>query len=171
MTCVPDGIIRSLTQEDFKKINLEGKINACTFMTKLKEHNKVTKNVTIQGNNLTEQELNENIKRIEEIDTLKLNNGYLCSSFEPLLNLVSELFEVDIDMNFNGTKIEYRNIKNSTRKINYSCSKTHFRFVKTNNTIIQNHIYSYTFYSIIASILLLLFLIYFYKSIKSHYTA
>ena len=126
MTCVPDGIIQSLTSEEFEKINLKKPISARSFMKAIKEHNKPTVNVMVQDKILTQKELNENVNRIREIDLNNLNNGYLCSSHEPLLNLICELFEVDINMNFNGSQVKYRNISNSTRVIDYSCSKTHF---------------------------------------------
>jgi len=76
--------------------------------------------------------MEENYKRIDEIDTNKLHKGYLCSSYDPLLNLICELFNLNIDMNFNGHKIEYRYKKQSTRLVHYSCSKSHFTF-KPNN--------------------------------------
>ena len=126
MTCVPDGIIKSLTNEDFQKINLENPVSAYTFMKAIKENNTHTVNVRVQNRALSEKELNENFQRINEINLNKLNNGYLCSSHEPLLNLVCQLFEVDINMNFNGSKIQYRNTLHSKRVLEYSCSKTHF---------------------------------------------
>jgi len=49
MTCVPDGIIKSLTDEDFHKLNMKPLVNAKDFMKSIKKYNKPTPNITIQG--------------------------------------------------------------------------------------------------------------------------
>lgn len=137
MTCVPDGIIQSLNSDDFIKINLSKNINAVTFMEKIKEHNRLTSHVKVQNKALTEQEMNENMERIKEINTANLNNGYLCSSHEPLLILICELFEVDIKMNFNGSTVLYQNSNKTRKVINYMCSRSHFMYVDKNKHTVE----------------------------------
>ena len=126
MTCVPDSLIRKLKNEEYQIIGLDKKPSAKEFMIKMKEHNKDTSNVIWQGSTITETQKKENVERIQNIEIKNIGSGYLCSSFDPLLFLYCELFNVSIDCHFNGTLIKYKNINTSNRVIKFSCSKSHF---------------------------------------------
>ena len=78
------------------------------------------------GYKLNERELTENIERIKNIELTKIGGGYLCSSCDPLLLLYCEIFFLGIDINFNGTPLEYRNVKYNDRVLNFSASSSHF---------------------------------------------
>lgn len=52
------------------------------------------------------------------------SNGYDCSSCDPLLLLVSQLFVVNIVHNFNGANIEYMN-ENATITIHLRSDNDH----------------------------------------------
>jgi len=127
MTCVPDSLIRKLNTNEFQVIGLNRKPDAQDFIQALQEYNTKTENVTCQGVELKEQELKENMESIENIDLNRLNKGYLCSSCDPLLLLYCELFNVSIDLNFNGTNVNYHNTKESKRTIRFSNSSSHFQ--------------------------------------------
>ena len=126
MTCVPDSLISKLKKDDYKLINLESKPNANKFMEAIKKNNRKTYNVTWQGYKLNERELIENIERIKNIELNKIGSGYLCSSCDPLLLLYCEIFFLGIDINFNGTPLEYRNVKYNDRVLKFSASRSHF---------------------------------------------
>ena len=127
MTCVPDSLIRKLNTNEFQVIGLNRKPDAQDFIQALQEYNTKTENVTCQGVKLREQELKENMESIKNIDLNRLNKGYLCSSCDPLLLLYCELFNVSIDLNFNGTNVNYHNTKESKRTIRFSNSSSHFQ--------------------------------------------
>ena len=104
MTCVWDGIIKKL---DLK--TTPHKFSSCVIMK-----NKITDNVVVNGEELTEKQKKENYERIRKIGNIK--NGYLMSSFDPLLVLICELYETNLVHNFNGHKIIYTNKKNPSKK-------------------------------------------------------
>ena len=126
MTCVPDSLIRKLKKHEYKLLNLDSKPNAYEFMEAIKKNNKKTYNVTWQKYKLNEKQLTENEERINNIELDKIKKGYLCCSCDPLLLLYCEIFFVGIDIDFNGTLFEYRNVKYTNRVINFSTSSSHF---------------------------------------------
>ena len=126
MTCVPDSLINKLKSEEYKIIGFSKRPSAKQFMGKMKEYNRKTPNVTWQNDKLTEKQQEGNMERIDNIEVNQIGSGYLCSSFDPLLFLYCELFNVSIDCNFTGTLIKYKNVSRSDRVIHYSCSSSHF---------------------------------------------
>ena len=126
MTCVPDSLIRKLKKHEYKLLNLDSKPNAYEFMEAMKKNNRKTYNVTWQKYKLNERQLIENEERIKNIELDKINKGYLCSACDPLLLLYCEIFFLGIDINFNGTPFEYRNVKYTDRIIKFSTSRSHF---------------------------------------------
>ena len=126
MTCVPNSLISKLKSSEYKLIDYNKRPSVKQFMIKIKEYNRETPNITWQNEKITELQQKENIERISCIEINKLGSGYLCSSFDPLLFLYCELFNVSIDCDFMGTLIKYKNIKHSNRVIHFSCSSSHF---------------------------------------------
>src|SRR4051794_37603465 len=88
MTCVWDGLIKAL------KLNCQPK----DLLKKVKKHNIKTKNVLWNNQPLTKQNYKENIKRIKAIKKKEINDGrgYDCSSCDPLLFLIAQLFKISI---------------------------------------------------------------------------
>ena len=103
MTCFWDGIIRSLTQEDLQLLNSNKNINNKDFILLLKKNYEMVKN------------FNEN----------NINQGYDCSSCDPIMILLSELFNITIHHNFNGNIIKYTYIE-PRKTINYKSNQSHF---------------------------------------------
>ena len=127
MTCFWEGLFKSLKQEDFDLFNIQKKdLNLKSFILFLKQKNIKTNNVLWNQKPLKKKELQENYQAVKDLDEKKINHGYLCSSCDPFLLLISELFMINIVYNFNGTPFEYRNLKKCRKKINYKSSKTHF---------------------------------------------
>ena len=108
MTCFWDGLLKKLKPNDFiKSLNVKHKPNCDEFVMLIKSNNIKTPNVKCNDKTLTDQEIDDNIIRIKNIKNI--NKGYLCSSCDPVLILVSQLFSINIIHNFNGTEIKYIN--------------------------------------------------------------
>ncbi len=95
------------------------------FVYILKKNNKYTTNVLCNDIELTKKQYEENFERINKIK--KINNGYDCSSCDPLLLLICEIYEVNIIHHFNGITIKYLNKKCLHKKsIHVSSNSSHF---------------------------------------------
>ena len=114
MTCVWNGLINKL------KLN----ISVYNLYEKIKKENKITENVIINNQVLTENQKKENYERISNINNI--NNGYDMSTCDPLLILISELYEVNITHTFNKCKILYVNTKSNNNNINVCSNNHHF---------------------------------------------
>lgn len=117
-TCVYDGLIKIL-----HKNNLLQNITPSHFVTILKTLNKKT-NILINNKKLSSKEQIENIERIKSIDNI--NAGYFCSSSDPILILVCDLYKVNIIHDFNGTIINYTNKKKSNIMLKVFSNSHHF---------------------------------------------
>ena len=116
MTCVWDGLIKGLGL----------KTTPQKFSSSIIMRNKITENVVVNGEKLSENQKKENFERISKIGSIK--NGYLMSSFDPLLMLICELYEKNLVHNFNGHEIIYTNIKIPKKKPLYFYSDNeHFK--------------------------------------------
>jgi len=125
MTCFWDGIIRDLTQEDLQLLNSDKNINNKDFILLLKKNNKICNNVKWQEENLNEQLLKENYEMVKNFNENNINQGYDCSSCDPIMILLSELFNITIHHNFNGNNIKYTHME-SRKIINYKSNRSHF---------------------------------------------
>ena len=125
MTCFWDGIIRSLTQEDLQLLNSNKNINNKDFILLLKKNNKICENVKWQEEQLNIELLKENYDMIKNFNENNINQGYDCSSCDPIMILLSELFNITIHHNFNGNIIKYTYIE-PRKTINYKSNQSHF---------------------------------------------
>ena len=124
MTCFWDGILKRLSNEDFKKFNINKPRNK-DFVVFLKNHNTKTTNVKWNNEKLTEKQLEENFTHIKDFNVKSIGGGYLCSTCEPFLFLVSHLFNVNINHNYCGHVMKYR-INDKNRILNFKSNKGHF---------------------------------------------
>ena len=109
MTCFWDGIIQSLTLEDFRIVSdFKNKPNPRQLVEFLKSKNKYVEHVLCQNESITEKQKQECFDAIKELDINSIRNGYYCSCFYPFLIVVFELFCVHIIHKYNGTT---KNIK------------------------------------------------------------
>jgi len=125
MTCFWDGILRNINQEDFNLLNINKNNNNKEFILLLKKNNKLCKNVQWQSENINEQLLKENYEMIKNFNENNINQGYDCSSCDPFIILLSELFKINIHHNFNGVLIKYT-YNNPRKTINFKSNKSHF---------------------------------------------
>lgn len=124
MSCFWDNILISLTEDDFKFIDYD-KMNNYNFVRFLKNMNEKVLEVTWDKENLTEQQINENFKHIEDYSVNNIEEGYLCSICDPFLILISYIFRVDIEHIYLDTKHVY-NVNNSRKMIKFKSDLTHF---------------------------------------------
>ncbi len=89
------------------------------------KHNRVTPDVRCNGNPLTISQLQENFTAVNELDIETIGDGYLCSTQDPFLCLVSQIFRVDIQHDYNGVVISY-SVMNSRKTIRYRSDSNHF---------------------------------------------
>ncbi len=123
MTCFWDGLLKKLKPVDFVIFfNKKYKPKCDEFVMLIKSNNIKTSDVKCDGQILTDQDMENNIARINRIK--KIVNGYDCSSCDPVLLLVSQLFIINIVHNFNGANIEYMN-ENATRTIHLRSDNDH----------------------------------------------
>ena len=121
MTCFWDGILNALkyqyTDKNFKNIfTKKKKANPKNLILFLKKNNCNTDNVLWCNQPLTEKEKEENYKFIASYSIEKINNGHLCSSCDPFILLICELFEIDIEHLYLENEIIYKNINNDNDK-------------------------------------------------------
>ena len=127
MTCFWDGLIRGLGYDEINKVLSIDNINPHTFSEALKKHNLITENVRWNGEDLIENQLKENFDSIEDFDLNTVIQGYLCSTFDPFIFLVCELFELKIIHRYVNVNLEY-SVSNPKRILNFVSSRSHFVF-------------------------------------------
>jgi hypothetical protein len=130
MTCFWNGIISALSVDRMKlvlKHSKNVKPTPSEFVQLLKNQNTMTPDVSWNGNTLKKQELDENYEMIKTFDNKSISRGYDCSSCEPFLLLVAELFKISINHNYNKTMIRYVNKTNTSKQqLNFASNKGHF---------------------------------------------
>ena len=107
MTCFWDGILQSLDENDFQIIGMSSKPSNITLIQVLKQHNKKTIGMKWNNQYLTDQNLNENFEAIQNYNQNTMSSGYLCSTFDPFLFLVSDLFKFKIQHNYINNTMMY----------------------------------------------------------------
>ena len=131
MTCVWDAIIQSLNNNEKEKIFSAGKgINAIGLVEYFQENNIETTNVEVNGEKISKKQMYENIERIKCINKNCLGNGYDCSTFDPILILLSELLKIDIEHKYLNNIIKYSCLnceKNEKRTFKFVSNRGHFQ--------------------------------------------
>jgi hypothetical protein len=96
-------------------------------------NNRLTHNMSWRGAGLSVQLLDENFTAIKN---LLIENGYQCSTCDPLLLLFGELYKTSITHKYMGTVIQYVN-QTTDRMIFVESNRNHFWFDKE---LTKNHI-------------------------------
>lgn len=126
MTCFWDGIFASIDQQMYYDVMRHNKTNIYDMVSDLKKKNKYTFNVIWNGYRLTLKQLRENKEAIESYDQNEMRRGYYCSSCEPFLLLIIEIFKVDIMHDYNGNIMKYKYMGKSIKLLKYASSSNHF---------------------------------------------
>lgn len=131
MTCVWDSLMRGLKYRN----------NIYEFVNELKSYNNKDllknewANIKCNNEDLNLQMYEENKSHIESIDIKNLNNGYDCSTCDPLLILICGMYCVNIDHYYLHNKISYTNSKTnykSNKIITLRSNNHHMEFVSSN---------------------------------------
>ena len=129
MTCFWKGIIKGLQRDDFEYVT---KMKNCRkptikeFIIFLKNSNLMTKNIIWNGSKLSNMELQENMHAIKTFNINNINNGYGCSTCDPFLLLICELFCVNINHYYLNRIMKYENKKESRKIITFRSNYGHF---------------------------------------------
>jgi len=121
MTCVWDSIVCGLNKLNFN-------VNHNILLNHIKNNNKKTDTVKWNGETISEQMQNENYIAISNINIS--NNGYLCSTCDPLMLIICELYNVSIEHSYNDHKINYT-MNNAKYKIRLSSNNHHMSWVSS----------------------------------------
>lgn len=138
MSCFWDGLIEVLGPKRINSLSKDNKeIDPKKFIILLKKHAIKTNDVLWRGKELSEKELEENYEMIQKIEQNKVNFGYLCSSCDPYLLLICQLFQVNITHNFCGAKIkyQYKSSNNYVPTLFVESNDNHFWISKTKNSL------------------------------------
>ena len=117
MTCFWDGLRQGLNVNSSNE----------EFISFLKTKNTKKTNVLWNNNSLSDKELEENFIHIEEFNMKSIRNGYDCSTCDPFLILICEVYNINIKHNYNGNIIKYHR-GNNLNTINFSSDLGHFWF-------------------------------------------
>ena len=125
MTCYWDGIISTLHDQDFSLFNETKPCNIVNLIEFLKRNNRRTENVYWNQSKLIEKQLSENVEHVKDYNIGGIGCGYDCSVCDPFLLLVSELFNLNIQHNYNGYVMNY-SVDNPRRIVRYQSDCGHF---------------------------------------------
>lgn len=135
MTCFWKGIIDGLYHTNNITSNiLTTRPTPNNFVSFLKDKNKLENNVLVQDIKLTRKELEENFTHIKDFNNESINHGYDCSTSDPFLILICDLFSINILHDYCGYKILYKN-NDSKYTIHLSSNRGHLHFVR----LVENH--------------------------------
>ena len=126
MTCFWDGILHNLNDDDFQRVFQVNKPNNKNLIKLLKDNNRKTKNINWNGEIFSEKQLEENFIHIKDFNEKFIGNGYLCSTCDPFLLLVSQIFKINIYHNYCGNKLNYQ-CKGATKTIRVKSNRGHFQ--------------------------------------------
>ena len=122
MSCFWDSILKKLNKNDLQKYKIH---NNQELVTYLKNNNCSTDNVLCNNQKLSNKQKEENKEHIQCYQTNTISQGYLCSTCDPFIILICEIFKVNINHNYNNIIINYT-IKNSRKTLNFKSNKSHF---------------------------------------------
>lgn len=130
MTCFWDGLIKGLVKADYKKTGIKKPFkSADSIFGYLKKNNQLTYDVKYQIGDqyveLSDQQLKENYNHIKNYKFSR--DGYICSTCEPFLLLIVQLFKVRIVHEGIYHKSVY-SCENYNRTLWFSSDISHFWF-------------------------------------------
>ena len=125
MSCYWDTLIKNIKKKDIDIILKLQNIQPTTFAKALKEKNKLVNTITCNDDKITEQQQKENFEHIKDYDIKTVSNGYCCSTCDPFLILISDIFSITIINNYNNNIIIYKPVAVSRYIININNDKGH----------------------------------------------
>ncbi len=136
MSCFWDGLLQSVTDQDFQRLGLKLDLDSDRprtpkkLITWLKRHNTSFQG-SWDGQSFSRQQQRENREWIDSLDPSQSHNGYLCSSCDPVIALWCQLFQLEILHQYLGHSHRYLPSNNSSiRKIKFKNTRGHFVCVR-----------------------------------------
>jgi hypothetical protein len=104
MTCFWNAVLHGIPKELY-----EDQIhhNPMSLVMYLKARNRKTDEIKICGQLLNEQRKEENVEAIRCFDQNSIYHGYFCSTEDPFLFLIAEVFQISIYHTFLGKMFDY----------------------------------------------------------------
>jgi hypothetical protein len=127
MTCFWDSILQGIFKLNIQLKSLPELSTPKNFVIYLKNNNKITNNILIFEHELRDSQKQENYDAIKSFDENSIYQGYFCSSFDPFLMLVCELFQINIKHKLCGIDINYTN-KNVKKTLHLVSDTGHMSF-------------------------------------------
>ena len=125
MTCFWNGIMKSLDKEDKIILDIKDR-NIYKLISRLKELNCKTENMKWQNQNITNNQIKENMEHIKIYNIHSARNGYLCSTFDPFLFLLSYKLNKIVIFKYCGRNIKYEPENPKDKTLKYKCNTRHF---------------------------------------------
>ena len=127
MSCFWNSLLNTIKTEDKNKYfnTFDMSLTPHNLAVILKEINKKTENVLWNNEELTEQQMNENKEAIDNYNKNTVNDGYYCSTFEPILFLLVEYLNITIIHDYNKNIIKYSHKKNNRYTIHIYSNHNH----------------------------------------------
>lgn len=127
MSCFWDALIKNIKHDDIYDIFKFNKINPLIFVNNLKLNNKLVDTIYINDQLISKKQQNENYEHIKNYDVNTISNGYLCSTADPFLILIADIFSITINNKFLNKNIIYKPICFSRYTINISNDNGHMK--------------------------------------------
>lgn len=127
MSCFWDALIKKINYHDHKYYFKLNKINPYNFAVVLKKKNKSVNTVIVNNIKINLNQQKENFEHIKNYDLNTINDGYLCSTFDPFLILISDLLSITINNTFNNSLIIYKPIGYTRYTINIENDLGHMK--------------------------------------------
>lgn len=131
MTCFWTGLMTKIKPSEINKV-LSPKCAYVTmtetlFISLLKNNACTTIDVLWNNEDLSLNQMQENLVWVQNYDVSGIHGGHDCSTCDPFLLLISQLFVVNLIHNYNGKQITYTNKCNVVgRTLNFSSDTGHF---------------------------------------------
>uniref|UniRef100_A0A6C0B4Q2 Uncharacterized protein n=1 Tax=viral metagenome TaxID=1070528 RepID=A0A6C0B4Q2_9ZZZZ len=126
MACFWEGILSSLSTVDKVKLGINNHIP--NLIEALKKYNTHDITVLWQNKDISKKEKDENYTHINDYSVNSYNKGYLCSTCDPFLILVSHILHVDIHHEYLNNVIKYSS--NSDKTYVFKSNSGHFTYKK-----------------------------------------
>ena len=125
MSCFWDTLLSRIKKDDIQTILSLHNPTPKDFANTLKNKNIPTDNVLWMGEEIRQQMKEENMKHINDYNSSTIPNGYLCSTCDPFLLLITELFQIKIIHHYNKVVINYQHKTNIKYTITIHNNKGH----------------------------------------------
>jgi len=125
MSCFWDTLINKINKNDIHNVLKIDNINPTNFAKELIKKNKLVNTILVNNKETTKNQQKENYEHIKDYDISTINDGYNCSTFDPFLILISDLFSITINNNYDNNLIIYKPIAHSRYIIELKNNKSH----------------------------------------------